>query len=388
MSKTCTFYITDQIPQSNSHPEESEKLMFSNFPFVATFSDDCEPHLSNIVSKIESFPVALLHLLQGIDWLINQKIDILSLSFKPKINTSELEKTFQIVLETLFNQGITVVVAAGNDGPEMGTLQVLAKQPTVISVGATDKNKKLLSSSSRGFKDGPQPTVVSIGDPLNIEQKDEWVNFSGCTSFATPRIANICAWIFKCLQLILGDLADQQNNSWSVFSRPIQLPVLGIPDTGVDPESLSLSLPQHSTLADQYIQSGQDTIRLSRSDSEFQWYEALVAKLKELKLPLQLSSTPDTVKSALIHMALPQSNYTNYEIGAGFVSHIEAEKFWGSLLPSRFIQIFDSSLIKRIPPETLYSVDDQLGPLWDQNKVELLRDLFYQGIRLTVAKIC
>src|SRR6185295_17888426 len=41
-------------------------------------------------------------------------------------------------LEGLWNRGLVVVVAAGNDGPDAGTVSVPGTDPAVITVGALD----------------------------------------------------------------------------------------------------------------------------------------------------------------------------------------------------------------------------------------------------------
>jgi serine protease AprX len=53
-------------------------------------------------------------------------------------------------IEMLTKQGIIVVVANGNDGPEPNTVGVPANSPYALSVGAVDINGNVASFSSRG----------------------------------------------------------------------------------------------------------------------------------------------------------------------------------------------------------------------------------------------
>lgn len=131
-----------------------------------------------------------------------------------------------------YKQGIVVLFAVGNDGPDAGTISPYAVAPWVIAVGAADKSGLLADFSSRGtpgdtgtftMPDGQQwtyvsqPTLVATGvsiistrsltgvlPPLGITedlsldpaQLPYYTHMSG-TSMSTPHMAGIVALLFE-----------------------------------------------------------------------------------------------------------------------------------------------------------------------------------------------
>lgn len=166
----------------------------------------------------------LSDLIAGVDWCIlnrNQyNIRVLSLSLgSPASGKVDNDPLARIVRQAWAN-GLVVVAAAGNTGPESGTISSPGVVPEILTVGAsTDQNTvdrsddEVANFSSRGpTPEGiTKPDVVAPGtdiaslrvkgsflDKMNGENTidDNYMNLSG-TSMATPIVAGIAAQLLQ-----------------------------------------------------------------------------------------------------------------------------------------------------------------------------------------------
>jgi serine protease AprX len=106
----------------------------------------------------------------GLQWVVahasQYDIRVLNLSFGTDSTQSYLVDPLDFAVEQVWQAGIVVVVAAGNRGPALGTVNKPADDPFVISVGAIDTENtvtrdddKVASFSSRG------PTQDGLSKP-------------------------------------------------------------------------------------------------------------------------------------------------------------------------------------------------------------------------------
>ncbi|SDW67749.1 serine protease AprX [Marininema mesophilum] len=162
----------------------------------------------------------LSDVIAGIQWCIDHRekyqIRIISLSLGSRSTTSYQEDPVSQIVEKAWEKGIVVVAAAGNDGPDSGTISSPGNHPRIITVGATDDqgepdgSKQIIASfSSRGpTLDGiTKPDIVAPGtditslrvkrsyiDKMSPETRvgDHYCTLSG-TSMATPIVAGLVA---------------------------------------------------------------------------------------------------------------------------------------------------------------------------------------------------
>ncbi len=110
----------------------------------------------------------LSHVLSGFDYLLQKgalyRVKAVNCSFSSD-TVFDYNDPVNIATKMLTESGISVVFSAGNAGSGNGTLNPYAAAPWVVSVGATDENRKLAGFSSRGVFGSRQfsPTVVAPG---------------------------------------------------------------------------------------------------------------------------------------------------------------------------------------------------------------------------------
>ena len=125
----------------------------------------------------------------ALDWIIAQptKPDILSLSFGSTSTMSSIEGK----IKQLWDDGVFVVVAAGNEGPDYFTVDSPGNVLDVMTVGACTSDEYLLSFSSQGPTPGDyyyKPDVVAFGDQVTSLSLTSGYEDGSGTSFAVPFI--------------------------------------------------------------------------------------------------------------------------------------------------------------------------------------------------------
>ncbi len=145
----------------------------------------------------------------GIQWAIENRqrynIKVMTMSLGTKAKTSYRQDPLCQAVAAAVGAGITVVTAAGNNGPKEATINSPAISPSVIAVGACDDRKASQPSevtiadfSSRGpTVDGiTKPDILAPGVSIHSlsHEGNGYTSLSG-TSMATPIVAG-CAALF------------------------------------------------------------------------------------------------------------------------------------------------------------------------------------------------
>lgn len=124
------------------------------------------------------------NILKGLDYAIQSKVDIISLSFGARFAHNPLYEK----IKEAYNKNIVVVSSAGNDKVE-DSINYPAKWEEVISVGAVNEQGEIADFCSKGYKIDVYAPGVSV---LSTHLNNSYGCFSG-TSFATPFISGIVA---------------------------------------------------------------------------------------------------------------------------------------------------------------------------------------------------
>ncbi|MEK4251580.1 S8 family peptidase [Paenibacillus sp. FSL W7-1287] len=150
------------------------------------------------------------HLISGIEWCIENNIDIINMSFGILRDREELRE----VIDNAVNNGIIIVAAVGNK--YRTSVDFPAGYPNVISVTAIDVNENKLFSASEGKVDFSAPGV----DILTISPNNEYQVVTG-TSFASAHITGVISNLllnrnyeknYDLLEQIKSDLISLSHN--------------------------------------------------------------------------------------------------------------------------------------------------------------------------------
>ncbi|MBX5321403.1 MAG: S8 family serine peptidase [Candidatus Bathyarchaeota archaeon] len=149
------------------------------------------------------------NIIRGLEWVAANKnvynITVTNLSLG-SIGPSDGKDVLSLACDQVVDEGIVVVVAAGNFGPKPYTVGTPAAAEKVIAVGAVDRAKNIASFSSRGptLDDRFKPDICAVGVsimagslPYFKYPEKEWIIYrvvSG-TSAAAPMIAGAAALI-------------------------------------------------------------------------------------------------------------------------------------------------------------------------------------------------
>jgi serine protease AprX len=188
-----------------------------------------------------------------------------------------------VAVKALHDNFITVVFAAGNDGPSPETYSIWARSPYVIGVGAGTKDGRLANFSSRGFASGSPGNGAPTGEPPLPQAFGP--------SVVAPGAALVNARMRPGVNII-GALGIEGNSD---------------DGTGTFPNDLDGSIPV--AFIPSYTYS---------SGTSF----AAPSYCGALALAIEADPTlqPDELKQLYEDTATPMPGYAPWEVGAGYIN--------------------------------------------------------------------
>lgn len=123
----------------------------------------------------------------GIDWCVQNRVHVINMSFGMK----QKSKALQDAIQRAARAGIIIVASCGNDG--RNTVDYPARFPQTISVGATNKKKRVAEFSNNGSK----IDIYAPGERIESTWPGgKYSRLSG-TSMATSHVSGVVALLLE-----------------------------------------------------------------------------------------------------------------------------------------------------------------------------------------------
>lgn len=140
-------------------------------------------------------------LIQGMEWAIEQRVHLISISLACKNLRPEVTDRMDAVIKKAIEQGIFIIAAAGNWGAAPHGVGYPARHPDVISVGAIDRHTRITAYSSRG----EAVDIVAPGDQIISTYPPRDLACMSGTSMAVPFVTGVVA-------LMLAQHKEENNS--------------------------------------------------------------------------------------------------------------------------------------------------------------------------------
>ncbi|SDJ61135.1 S8 family peptidase [Streptomyces indicus] len=139
-------------------------------------------------------------IIAGMQWAVDSKADVVSMSLGSGAPSDCSDPMAMATEELAAKSGTLFVVAAGNLGPQANTVSSPGCAPSVLTVGAVDREDRTAQFSSRGPVTGShtlKPEIAAPGVGISAAQAGgrgvyAYQSMSG-TSMATPHVAGAAA---------------------------------------------------------------------------------------------------------------------------------------------------------------------------------------------------
>ncbi|RSL29545.1 peptidase S8/S53 subtilisin kexin sedolisin [Salibacterium salarium] len=350
---------TDSYDDDNGHGSHAAGIIAANQPSagIVGVAPDADLYAVKVLDEIGSG--SLTQVLNGMEWAIDEGVDIINMSFGTLTNSQSMKS----MLDAAYDDDIIVAAASGNRGEssESGSrVEFPARFESVVAVGAVDEDNERAYFSATG--DSVELAAPGV-DIVSSYEGSSFGPLSG-TSMATPFVVGgfalmkeaypeeDAAHIRETLQdealdlgsdgrdeefgyglLQLPDLSDvtidkeeeigeeestEQPVEEDIEDNPISDDPIDIPEEDENDESASVEVPSHVDSRVSYNEDGSANVTLSWDRSDEDVRHQLYRDGNKLEVV-------DSGNTSFIDQGVPAGSY-QYEVTAIGANDEESEK--------------------------------------------------------------
>ncbi len=136
--------------------------------------------------------------INGIEWAMDNGVEVISISLGAEIDPCDGTDAISKAVDKAVNQGVVVIVAAGNAGPDSETITTPGCSKSGITIGAVDDDSVPSFSSKGPTDDGRiKPDLVAPGVSITSTWKDNSFKSLSGTSMSTPHVSGVVALLLE-----------------------------------------------------------------------------------------------------------------------------------------------------------------------------------------------
>lgn len=159
---------------------------------------------------------SLSDVVDGLHWCLQRRVPIVNLS----LGSSQATQSMKAAVEALWEAGVLVVAAAGNEGPRCSTVSYPARWEEVIAVAASTESSTIATFSSRGS----QVDVTAPGQSILSLRPDGGLQYMSGTSMAAPHVSGAAALLCDLASRLSAPLDQARDLTRSLLEGSYPLP--------------------------------------------------------------------------------------------------------------------------------------------------------------------